>query len=80
MYENTQNCIQNCFKTTLGTHTLYRDFGMSLIDEVNIPTRKDILIQLSTFYPDISIDNVQVVQVNKEGEFYYTINLSNNNT
>ena len=75
MFENTQNCIANCLKTSLGSHVLYRGFGLNTVDVTNPPLRRDVLIQLSTYYPDVTMNNINITQVNNNGNFEYIIDI-----
>ena len=75
MFENTQNCIENCLKTSLGSHVLYRGLGLNVVDNTNPPLRRDVLIQLSTFYPDVTMNNINITQVNNNGNFEYNIDI-----
>lgn len=78
MFETTVQCITNCLKTQLGSHVLYRGFGLNTIDATNPPLRRDILIQLSTYYPDITMNNISIIQTSSNGNFYYTVNVKGN--
>lgn len=78
MFESTPQCISSCLKTQLGSHVLYRGFGLNTVDASNPPVRRDILIQLSTFYPDVTMNNLSITQVNNNGSFYYTIDIKGN--
>lgn len=77
MFESTAQCITNCLKTQEGSHVLYRGFGLDVVDNTNPPLRRDILIQLSTFYPDVTMNDISIVQTNFNGSFYYTVDLHN---
>ena len=73
MFENTPQCIANCLMTQQGSHVLYRGFGLNVVDASNPPLRRDILIQLSTFYPDVTMNDLQITQVNNSGSFEYIV-------
>ncbi len=75
MKESTAQCIANCLRTSQGSHVLYRSFGLEPVDGVNVPMRKDILIQLSTYYPDVTLNDVTVARVDVNGHFEYTVNV-----
>lgn len=75
MLENTQNCISNCLQTSKGSHVMYRQFGLYVIDAHNAPMKKDIVVQLSTYYPEVSLQNVVLTQIPTKGEFYYTVDV-----
>lgn len=77
MFESTSQCITTCMNTQQGSHALYRGFGLSVVDSTNPPMRRDILIQLSTFYPDVTMNNVEIIKTNSNGSFYYTVDLHN---
>ena len=49
MKESVSEQIANCFAINKGSHVLYRDFGLNVIDGTNVPMRRDVLIQLSTY-------------------------------
>ena len=55
---------------------LYRGFGLSVVDEANAPMRRDILIQLSTYYPDATLNNVSITRAETNGHFEYKIETS----
>lgn len=73
MFESTGQCIANCLKTQQGTHVLYRGFGLNAVDASNPPMRRDILIQLSTYYPDVTLNSVQITKVDGSGNFEYLV-------
>lgn len=73
MFESTGQCIANCLMTQQGSHVLYRGFGLNVVDASNPPLRRDILIQLSTFYPDVTMNDLQITQVNNSGSFEYIV-------
>ena len=75
MKESIPQCIANCLRTQQGTHVLYRAFGLNVVDSTNPPMRRDILIQLSTYYPDVSLNDVQITKVESNGEFEYTVDV-----
>lgn len=76
MKEDTARCIANCLATNRGSHVLYRGFGLSVVDEANPPMRRDILIQLSTYYPDATLNNVSIIRAETNGHFEYKIETS----
>lgn len=73
MKESVSEQIANCLKTQQGTHVLYRGFGLNVVDTTNPPMRRDILIQLSTYYPDVTLSNTSITQVNSNGNFEYIV-------
>lgn len=75
MRESVAEQIANCLRTQQGTHVLYRAFGLDVIDGTNVPMRRDILVQLSTFYPDVRLTNVQINRVESDGNFDYTVDI-----
>ena len=77
MFESTAQCITRCLKTQEGSHVLYRSFGLNTVDATNSPLRRDILIQLSTYFPDVTMNNLEIIQTNSNGSFYYTVDLHN---
>ena len=78
MKEDVSHQIANCLKTQQGTHVLYRGFGLNTVDTTNPPLRRDILIQLSTYYPDVTMNNLEITQVNNNGIFNYTVDIKGN--
>lgn len=78
MRENTAQCIANCLRTSQGSHVMYRTFGLEVVDGTNVPMRRDILIQLSTYYPDVSLNNVTVSKADIDGRFEYTVDVRGN--
>lgn len=77
MRENTQECIKNCLNTTLDTHLMYRDFGLNVVDSATFSLRKDVLVQLSTYYPNVALNNVQIISNPLNGTFNYNIEIKN---
>lgn len=75
MKESKAQCIANCFRTTKGSHVLYRTFGLEAVDDVGVPMRKDILIQLSTYYPDVTLNDVTVTRAEADGQFEYIVDI-----
>lgn len=73
MKEDVSHQIANCLKSQQGTHVLYRGFGLNVVDATNPPMRRDILVQLSTYYPDVTLNNVSITQVNNNGIFEYMV-------
>ena len=73
MKEDTAHCIANCLATNKGSHVLHRGFGLNVIDGTNVPMRRDILIQLSTYYPDVTLNDVTVTRVDNNGQFEYKV-------
>lgn len=78
MLENQAQCIANCLKTQLGSHVLYRGFGMNTVDSPNHPVRRDILIQLSTYYPDVTLSNIAITRADINGNFEYLVETRGN--
>lgn len=78
MRENTAQCIANCLMTSQGSHVLYRSFGLEPVDGMNVPMRRDILIQLSTYYPDVSLNNVAITKADIDGRFEYIVDVRGN--
>ena len=76
MKEDTAHCIANCLATNRGSHVLYRGFGLSVVDEANAPMRRDVLIQLSTYYPDATLNNVSITRAETNGHFECKIETS----
>lgn len=75
MFEKTEQCITNCLQTDLGSHVFYRGFGLNVVDGTNVPMRKDILVQLSTYYPETTLQDVVIERVESNGEYYYTVSV-----
>lgn len=75
MFESTAQCIANCLQTTKGTHIMYRSFGLNSVDATNPPMRKDILVQLSTFYPEVTMNDATITRVESNGQFYYDVKI-----
>ena len=81
MFENTVQCIKNCFNTQSGTHIMYRSFGLNITDEANPPIRRDCQIQLATYYPTVSLSVLAGISITSDmdsmakGEFKYNITL-----
>lgn len=75
MFESTAQCIANCLRTSKGTHIMYRTFGLNVVDATNPPMRKDILVQLSTFYPEVTLSDATITRVESNGQFYYDVQI-----
>lgn len=75
MRESTAQCIRNCFNIELGTHPMYRNFGLNVVDAANAPVQRDVLVQLSTYYPEVSLSDLRITKVNGAGQFEYQINI-----
>ena len=73
MKEDTAQCIATCLATNKGSHVLYRTFGLNVTDGTNVPMRRDVLIQLSTYYPDVTLNDVTVTRVETNGHFEYKV-------
>lgn len=78
MLESTAQCITNCLKTQLCSHVLYRGFGLNTVDQSNPSLRRDVLIQLSTYYPDVTMNDISIIQTSSNGNFYYTVDVKGN--
>ena len=49
MRENTLECIGNCLKVLQKSHVMYRNYGLDEVDGALSPTRRNVLVQLSTY-------------------------------
>lgn len=76
MFEKTSQCISNCFNTLKGSHVFYRSFGLNDVDAANMPMRRNILIQLSTYYPDVKLNDVTLNAAEINGHFSYNVNIN----
>ena len=75
MKETTQQCIANCLRTLKDSHVMYRSYGLNPVDEIGIPMRKEILIQLSTYYPAVDLENITVTKASIDGQFNYDVEI-----
>lgn len=78
MLENSSQAIANCFNMQQGTHVLYRDFGLNVIDENNPPLRRDCQLQIATYFPTVTLSMVSNISINSElqqGQFKYNVSL-----
>lgn len=75
MFEKTSQCIANCFNTLNGTHVLYRSYGLNEVDAANMPIRRDIVVQLSTYYPQINLSELTLTYGDLAGKLYYTVTI-----
>ena len=75
MKESISHGIANCLRTQQGSHVLYRTFGLNVVDGANAPVRRDILVQLSTYYPEVTLNNVTITKVESNGTFNYDIDV-----
>ena len=73
MKESTAECIANCLRIQKGTHVLYRSFGLNVIDSTNVPIPKDVLVQISTYYPEVNLNNVTTKRTDINGHFEYLV-------
>ena len=55
---------------------LFRTPRLSVVDEANAPMRRDILIQLSTYYPDATLNSVSITRAETNGHFEYKVETS----
>lgn len=75
MRENTLECIGNCLKVLQKSHVMYRGYGLDEVDGALSPTRRNVLVQLSTYYPDVSLNNLTITEFNEKGQKYYTVEI-----
>lgn len=73
MKEDTAHCIANCLATNRGSHVFYRGFGLDVIDSTNAPIRRGVLVQLSTYYPDVALNDITITRVENDGHFEYKV-------
>lgn len=73
MFESTPECFSNCLRTQKGTHLLYRKFGINWVDGYNINVKNDIIEQLATYFPEVSLDSVSITRKTANGEAYYEV-------
>ena len=71
MRENTLECIGNCLRVLQKSHVMYRGYGLDEVDGALSPTRRNVLVQLSTYYPDVSLNNLTITEFNEKGQKYY---------
>ena len=75
MKESISHCIANCLRTQQGSHVLYRTFGLNVVDGTSVPMRRDVLVQLSTYYPEVTLNNVTITKVESNGTFNYDVDV-----
>lgn len=75
MRENTLECIGNCLRVESKSHPMYRNYGLDEVDGALSPTRRNVLVQLSTYYPDVNLNNLSVTLFNERGEKYYRVEI-----
>lgn len=78
MFENVKQSIQNGLQVTKGSHVLYRDYGITGIDDNNPNIRADVSLMISTYYPTVSLTDAQIVSTVDDigrGQFKYSLNL-----
>ena len=73
MFESKAECIANCLQTNIKTYVLAREFGVNSTDFPAVNPRREIQIQLATFYPDVSINSVTISSADSSGNFEYNI-------
>lgn len=73
MREDVSHQLANCLKTQQGSYVFYRGYGLSVVDATNPPIRRDILVQLSTYYPEITLSDVTISKVESNGSFEYIV-------
>ncbi len=76
MKETTPQCIANCLKTIKGSHPLYRSFGLDMVDSARQNVKTQIVGQLATYYPNVSLNNARIVGASINGHFQYTIEVT----
>ena len=75
MRENTLECIGNCLRVLQKSHVMYRNYGLDEVDGALSPTRRNVLVQLSTYYPEVSLNNLTITEFNEKGQKYYTVEI-----
>lgn len=76
MFESTDQCISNCLQTDLGSHVMYRSFGLNEVDKPNAPVKRDVIVQLSTYYPDVTLNSIECTEVNGKGMWVYNADVN----
>lgn len=75
MFEKTSQCITNCFNTLLGSHVFYRSYGLNEVDAANMPVRRNLVIQLSTYYPQVNLGDLTLNYKDLNGHVSYTVSI-----
>lgn len=75
MRENTLECIGNCLRTLTRSHVMYRGYGLDEVDGALSPTRRNVLVQLSTYYPEVALSALTITKFNEKGQKYYTVEI-----
>ena len=75
MRENTLECIGNCLRVLQKSHVMYRNYGLDEVDGALSPTRRNVLVQLSTYYPDVALSALTSTEFNEQGQKYYTVEI-----
>ena len=55
---------------------MYRNYGLDEVDGALSPTRRNVLVQLSTYYPEVSLNNLTITEFNEKGQKYYTVEIA----
>ena len=54
---------------------MYRNYGLDEVDGALSPTRRNVLVQLSTYYPDVALSALTITEFNEQGQKYYTVEI-----
>lgn len=72
---NYGELVARLVKTEKGTHCLYRDYGLSIIDAPSILTRSVVQNDVSKWYPAVSVISCTCTQADVDGHFEYNISV-----
>lgn len=78
MFENIKQSIQNGLQVTKGSHVMFRDYGITGVDDNNPNIRADVALLVSKYYPTVSLTDAQIVSTVDDtgnGQFKYSLNL-----
>ena len=75
MRENTLECIGNCLRVLRKSDVIYRNCGLDEVGGALSRARRNVLVQLSTYYPEVSLNNLTITEFNEKGQKYYTVDI-----
>ena len=78
MFESIKQSIQNGLQVTKGSYVMFRDYGITGVDDNNPNIRADVALLVSKYYPTVSLTDAQIVSTVDDignGQFKYSLSL-----
>lgn len=72
---NTGKLIRNMVLCERGEHCLFRDYGLSVTDDIGAFSRTMIQSEISRFYPGAVVKSLSVVEADEKGHFVYNVDV-----